>query len=624
MTDFQYQTIPAPVRGMNTEAAPDSVPQDQCIHMHNLVVTADGRVQVRARHKTSIMPTYTDSWPISAWTSTRRILVGRRDKQTATGNDRVTPQESALYPVNSGPEFVTGRVEASVLDMQTRFGTTELTLGSVALIPGIKSARVQNYVYGNAFDATGGLLTDVTYQVGEKLIRRTPFLRWDGSTGPPVQIIGPRGGLDIKTHLQRLFVLGGVRADNTLSSPTPSTAVLYFSDPLPQTGAFASDTADNWKDNVSGLFNFVDIGSDDALDPGVGLALLGRTLLIFKRYSIWALYGDEPENFTVRKVVTGVGCVDARSIVEHNDSVFFASDTGIYRFDGVQLQEISANIRSDIRNHMQNAAIVNFTAPYGRSVSMGMIDSTHLFLNMATNNANHVFSAYYNLARDSWCQFSSNAYGSTPLLNHPFVLANSISGVWGINNGNYGQLSDIFNPRDTIAGQTVTGSVGHDIRDYIVGITAHIKVSMTAGFTSRSIRLGSPIFRSKLHRVMTDYRFREDSHDSWTNDHLVDWSGVFFFKILEGNNTANELHRSTLEPTHTTIDGANALNQLRQRLVSDEFSEANDIQYKVEFLGTYAPPPGEGGGATQYISAEAIEFQTALIEYATAGQRRTS
>jgi hypothetical protein len=74
--------------------------------------------------------------------------------------------------------------------------------------------------------------------------------------------------------------------------------------------------------------NYEVIGIDDG-DAITGLLSISSTLLlIFKRKSIWAIYGDDPTSWEVRRVSASVGCTSHRSIVIIEGVAYFWSEQG--------------------------------------------------------------------------------------------------------------------------------------------------------------------------------------------------------------------------------------------------------------------------------------------------------
>lgn len=84
--------------------------------------------------------------------------------------------------------------------------------------------------------------------------------------------------------------------------------------------------------NVEG--GHVQIGSFDN-DPIVAITALSSQLLIFKKNSMYRLYGDKPSNFTVEEIESVIESTAHTSIIHYGDIAYFMTATGLYVFDGV-------------------------------------------------------------------------------------------------------------------------------------------------------------------------------------------------------------------------------------------------------------------------------------------------
>ena len=74
---------------------------------------------------------------------------------------------------------------------------------------------------------------------------------------------------------------------------------------------------------MTGLTNKVQMDGDTQ-DYGVGLATVRNGLIIFlRRSSVYLLKGTTSANYTLIPISQGVGCLDARSIVETDHGVYF-------------------------------------------------------------------------------------------------------------------------------------------------------------------------------------------------------------------------------------------------------------------------------------------------------------
>lgn len=234
-----------------------------------------------------------------------------------------TYDDRVLMPTN-------GSNQGTVVDLPS---FTKTSFGSVTSTTtkriGASYARLGDYVYGVGSDAA----------IASPSV--SAVLRWDGSTGGSplaTYVNAPRGGVAVKTHLSRLFMLasGSTVADSKANS-------LYWSDVLGPT----ADTAAVWQDDATGLTNQIKFPDDG--EVCVGLALLGRNLLVLRSRSLWVLTGDTPSSFALRRAAS-IGIASQTTVVEYNDGVFFADSlTGsFYFFDGTQARRVSDPIRGTV------------------------------------------------------------------------------------------------------------------------------------------------------------------------------------------------------------------------------------------------------------------------------------
>ena len=91
-------------------------------------------------------------------------------------------------------------------------------------------------------------------------------------------------------------------------------------------------SSDSASVNVSG--GHTEIGMFDN-DPIVAIKPLASQLLIFKKNSIYRLYGDKPSDFTVEKIDVVTEYAPHTAIVHYGDVAFYLTRSGMYVFDGV-------------------------------------------------------------------------------------------------------------------------------------------------------------------------------------------------------------------------------------------------------------------------------------------------
>lgn len=79
---------------------------------------------------------------------------------------------------------------------------------------------------------------------------------------------------------------------------------------------------------------FVEVNAEDG-DPIIGITALSNQLLIFKRHSVWRLYGDRPSTFTLERVEKNSDMMSNRGVIVRHDVPYFLMPDGVYTYDGV-------------------------------------------------------------------------------------------------------------------------------------------------------------------------------------------------------------------------------------------------------------------------------------------------
>lgn len=184
----------------------------------------------------------------------------------------------------------------------------------------------------------GIVIADVTHQAAKvdesaKKVTLSNKPSVEPAAGDEVKV---RGGLSdakvgyLAMHYSRLFSAGD--PDN------PSR--LYYSQ-IPGDGRSIEDWS---SDEITGSPNtgggFVEIG-DTIGDPIVGIAALSTQLLIFKRYSIYRLLGDQPSRYTIERVEATIERFAHSSVVQHADMAYYMTPAGLHYFNNVTVQPMS-------------------------------------------------------------------------------------------------------------------------------------------------------------------------------------------------------------------------------------------------------------------------------------------
>lgn len=291
-----------------------------------------------------------------------------------------------------GEKFLVSKFVISKL-YDTDAGTvTNVTLSAAARQLDGRSARVGTYAYGPSTDSATGILrwdgttaqpialshspvdaADVCSHLERLFVAggtepgtttpAKPNALWWSDVGGPAGASHAVTGVaatDILTSTAHGFSNGNPVIFNTLTGGTGLTAgTTYYvisattdTFQLSETlaGAAKNFTTDvtagtiignlsDWQDDASGLANQILVGEGG--DPIVGLYVVGRTLLVFKTYSIWAVYGDTPASFVVRRIADSMGLHNKTSAAVVNDAAIFVNDDGRpVVYDGAQFARL--------------------------------------------------------------------------------------------------------------------------------------------------------------------------------------------------------------------------------------------------------------------------------------------
>ncbi len=76
----------------------------------------------------------------------------------------------------------------------------------------------------------------------------------------------------------------------------------------------------------------------------VGIYPYRNYVLAFKRDCIYIISGTLPTNFTISRTIEGFGCIDIKSCSVCGGKLYFLSQNGFYRFDGLTFEHISKKL----------------------------------------------------------------------------------------------------------------------------------------------------------------------------------------------------------------------------------------------------------------------------------------
>ena len=98
-------------------------------------------------------------------------------------------------------------------------------------------------------------------------------------------------------------------------------------------------TIEDWL-SVDGSYDasggYVEVG-DGSADEIIGLTALSNQLLIWKRYSVWRLYGDRPSNFTLERIDKNSDVMSNAGVITKYDAPYLLMPTGIHTYNNVSV-----------------------------------------------------------------------------------------------------------------------------------------------------------------------------------------------------------------------------------------------------------------------------------------------
>lgn len=350
--EIGHEVVSVPVAGIAPDIPPWVMTNNESPRIENLFVRA-GKLQAR----NSLVATYdmTNSPvedntgatinPRIPYASLVSLIASRISGQVypvISQRQEASGVDTGLDPCHChriGRQVVTGTTPVVGLTVYVpNFGAFASTIETV---PSQRYTNLGSFTYALSY-ASADLMQ---YEDGVSTFQ-TNVLKDNFYTGAAYAVVSgtPRGGIDITTWLNRVWVLGGAHPDNGATT-TGVSSRLFFTNPVTE---LSSDT--DWKDPSSGLINQIDI-DPDSTDMAVGLAATPIGLIIFRQRSIYVLRGTDPTSWIQRRMTNSIGCVDARSIVEADNGVYFMSTEGLMWTDGTTLKNMSGALQQTLQSY---------------------------------------------------------------------------------------------------------------------------------------------------------------------------------------------------------------------------------------------------------------------------------
>jgi len=91
--------------------------------------------------------------------------------------------------------------------------------------------------------------------------------------------------------------------------------------------------------------DYLDIDNSDSSDAIVALVSFKDRLIVFKRRSVWAVFGYDRDSFVVEQIAGAVGTLSQSSVTFSEQNLFwFSPDGNVYAYNGSQVARIGDNI----------------------------------------------------------------------------------------------------------------------------------------------------------------------------------------------------------------------------------------------------------------------------------------
>ena len=345
----------APIDGEATSLAPDRLGPRQARSLRNFLVHHPDRIVPRG--KIGGPTALTDTGTLVDTTNGGTLLGVAVADDTMIATYRA-PSSTPLVdywrvPINrptnaadlSQPSL--GATAGRSVDLAT--GTvTDISTASATSVFGPSVTRVDQSIYSASF---GGVSTAIATGVAPlNAIRKVAI----GGAGV-VLTNGPRFVQAVFAHYGRVWAA----AARDPGGSNYDTSRIYFT--IPGGTTALTDVVADWQDPVTGDLQYISVGAANDGDFVVGF---GRTkdgsLIVFKRNSVWVMYGTAPSNFTLRQVRTQSGCVDLRSICVCDEGTYFASQLGYELYTGDSFRLVSEPV-SDAWLALSNAGVASGT-----------------------------------------------------------------------------------------------------------------------------------------------------------------------------------------------------------------------------------------------------------------------
>jgi len=335
----QNEYLPAPSAGWNPDAPPTELPNTEAMVIDNLLIRPgklvmrnpiDHVVDLSAYNPLNVAGYVGGDGSAAPW--------GMLGRKVPNGVANVDPWNALL--VNATATTL-AKGSTTAIAYYTTTGNKYTVTVTRDTVPGPRWINFNGVLLGLAYDSTTAPYSGFgTYSQPPVALLQMPVFA-SGVPATPTVLSGPPvGAVDIKGHLSRVWLLGGALPPATQLNQN----TLFFSNP---TSALVAGGTD-WQDPITGASNYITI-DNNTHDFGVGLATSRSGLMILRRSSIWLLRGSTTVNFALQIVSREVGCLDARSILETDQGVYFMSHKGLMMANGTSVKNLSGTVQQTLQ-----------------------------------------------------------------------------------------------------------------------------------------------------------------------------------------------------------------------------------------------------------------------------------
>ena len=145
------------------------------------------------------------------------------------------------------------------------------------------------------------------------------------------------GGSDAKVKFLEMYM------NRLFASGDPDAPCRLYWSAVPGDGRTIADwlSVDGSYDASGG---YVEVGDNDN-DPIIGMKALSNQIIIWKRYSVWRLYGDRPSTFTLECIDRTSSFMCNSGVITKYNTPYFLMPDGIYTYDGSNIVPVDGGNR---------------------------------------------------------------------------------------------------------------------------------------------------------------------------------------------------------------------------------------------------------------------------------------